>query len=153
MFDVLRTLLCNRAPEFFGENESNYHVLVDSLKDVRITAWEIFSIPLLIDTWLSISQEEPLDDCKRWEGNQCDQIAGLFFNIWPFTSMRNLPKVYKIWQSRVKILPNRKWTLEKLPKSLKILPKWRNLPNLITLEGMQCDIKVGPWQFFKRLFW
>ena len=39
---------------------------------------------------------------------QCDQIARLFFNIWPFTSMKIWPKVYKICQSRFNILPNSK---------------------------------------------
>ena len=36
------------------------------------------------------------------------QIAGLFFNIWPFTALIICPKVYKICQSRFKILPNSK---------------------------------------------
>ena len=39
---------------------------------------------------------------------QCDQIARLFFNIWPFTSRKICQKVYKICQSSFKFLPNRK---------------------------------------------
>ena len=54
------------------------------------------------------------------------RVSGLFFSIWTFTSMKICPKVYKFFQSRFNILPISKWTLEKLPKTLKILPKWRN---------------------------
>ena len=54
---------------------------------------------------------------SRWDPNdtfnsfilmpdQCDQIARLFFNIWPFTSIKICPKGFKICQSRFKILPN-----------------------------------------------
>ena len=37
---------------------------------------------------------------------QCDQMAILFFNIWPFTSMKISTMAYKIGKSRSKILPN-----------------------------------------------
>ena len=75
-----------------------------------------------------ITTTKGLVDWGQYQGwlHQCDQIAGLFFNIWRFPSMKICLKVYKICQSRFKILPNGKLTLEKLPKTLKILPKWRN---------------------------
>ena len=74
---------------------------------------------------------------------QCDKIAGLFFNIRPFTSMKICPKVFKICQSRLKILRSNKWTLERLSKTFGILPKWQafaksghaaSFPFLITLN-------------------
>ena len=51
------------------------------------------------------------------------QIAGLFLKIRPFTLMKIRPKLYKICQSWFKFLPNIKWTLEKLPTTLKIFDK------------------------------
>ena len=38
--------------------------------------------------------------------NQCDQMARLYFNIWPFKSAKICPMVYEFCQSRSKILPN-----------------------------------------------
>ena len=39
---------------------------------------------------------------------QCDQIAILFFDIWPFGAMKICPKIKNICQSRFVILPNTK---------------------------------------------
>ena len=35
--------------------------------------------------------------------------------------------VQQICQSKLYILPNKKYTIKNLPKTCKILPKWRNL--------------------------
>ena len=41
-----------------------------------------------------------------WLGlKQCDQMIRLFFNIWPFTTMKISPTMSYIWQSRLSILP------------------------------------------------
>ena len=53
--------------------------------------------------------------CSR----QCDQMDRLFFNIWPFATMKISPKMSQIYQSRLSILPNKK-------KTAKNLPKWQN---------------------------
>ena len=37
---------------------------------------------------------------------QCDQMARLFFNIWPFTLMQTCPMAYKICQSGSKMFLN-----------------------------------------------
>ena len=39
---------------------------------------------------------------------QCDQMAWLFFNIWPVTSMKISPMAYKFCPSRSKIFTNSK---------------------------------------------
>ena len=46
-----------------------------------------------------------------------------FFNIWPLATMKVSPIMDHICRSRFNILPNGKWTLEKLPK---ILPNCQN---------------------------
>ena len=38
----------------------------------------------------------------------------------------NVPKIFKIYQSMYKIMPNTKWTLSKWPKLFNYMPKWRN---------------------------
>ena len=60
--------------------------------------------------------------------DQCDQMARLFFNIWPFTWTEICPMGYKICQSSSKILPNSKYPppKKKSPNTVKILPNWRN---------------------------
>ena len=40
--------------------------------------------------------------------------------------MKMSPMAYKIYQSSFTILPSTKYTLKILPKTWKILPKWRN---------------------------
>ena len=55
---------------------------------------------------------------------QFDQMVRLFFKIWPFATKKTSPIMSQICQSRVSILPNKKWTVKKLPKTCKFLPKW-----------------------------
>ena len=57
---------------------------------------------------------------------QCDQMARLFFNIWPFTTMKFCPKAYKKSKSGFTTLPNIKYTFQMLPKISKFLLNWRN---------------------------
>ena len=52
---------------------------------------------------------------------QCDQMARLFFNIWPFATMKTCPIMSQICQSRLSIMPIRKWTVKNLPKIWKVL--------------------------------
>ena len=54
------------------------------------------------------------------------RLLDYFSTFGPMTSMKICPKVYKICQSRLKILANSKYSFEKLPKTLNILPNWRN---------------------------
>ena len=37
---------------------------------------------------------------------QCDQLVSLFFNIWPFATMKISPIISQICQSRLSIMPN-----------------------------------------------
>ena len=46
---------------------------------------------------------------------QCDQMARLFFNIWPFTLMQTCPMAYKICQSGSKMFLNSTLTLKNCP--------------------------------------
>ena len=57
--------------------------------------------------------------------NQCGQMLRLFFNIWPFAIMKISPIMPKICPRQLSILPNNKWTVKNLPKTGKLLPKWR----------------------------
>ena len=51
-------------------------------------------------------------------------MTRLFINIWPFATMKSSPIMSQ--QSRLSILPNRKWTFKNLPKICKFLPNWWN---------------------------
>ena len=57
----------------------------------------------------------------------CDQMARLFFNIWPFTTVNICPipilKIAKVGLKCCQILTNRKNCSKIL---LNFLPKWRN---------------------------
>ena len=53
-------------------------------------------------------------------------MARLFFNIGPLTSTKNCLMANKICQSRSKNFAELQINPQKLPKTLKILPKWRN---------------------------
>ena len=59
--------------------------------------------------------------------NQCDQLARLFFNIWPFTTIKicnkNVSKFTKAG-SKFSQIQNRPYN--ELPKSFKISPKSQN---------------------------
>ena len=61
---------------------------------------------------------------RTFECGQCDQMAKIFFNIWPLTPMKICPKT-KNCQSKFNNFPNAKWRFQKLPKTFKIWPKWR----------------------------
>ena len=85
--------------------ESNKYI--DNLlkRNSSIGSWNVYQIDIL---------------------NQCDQIVGLFFSIWPFATMKISPIMSQIRQSQLSILPNKKWTIKNLPKTGKLLPKWQN---------------------------
>ena len=57
---------------------------------------------------------------------QCDQMVRLFFNIWSFAPMKISPIASQICQNRLSILPNKKYTVKKLPKTCILLPKRQN---------------------------
>ena len=57
---------------------------------------------------------------------QCDQMIRLFFNNWPYAAMKISLIMSQICQSRLSILPNKKWTVKNLPKTCKLFPKWRH---------------------------
>ena len=65
------------------------------------------------------------DDRESFEGDQCDQIAWLFFNFWPFTSIKTCPAALKI----AKVGPK----FSQIEKPLKIAQDFEDLPNLVTL--------------------
>ena len=67
-----------------------------------------------------------IDSFEGGGGKQCDQMVRLFFNIWPFATMKISPIMSQICQSKLSILPNKKVTFKNLPKTCKLLPKWRN---------------------------
>ena len=72
----------------------------------------------------------------KWEGwehitqllpsTQCDQMVILFFNIWPFVTMKISPIMSQICQSNLSILANKKYTIKNLSKTCKLLSKWWN---------------------------
>ena len=48
-----------------------------------------------------------LDDVRDG-GGQCDQMVRLFFDIWPFGTMKVSPTLSQFFQSSLSILPNMK---------------------------------------------
>ena len=57
-----------------------------------------------------------------------------YFSIYEvICNIKISPILYQFCPSTLNILPNKKWTIKHLPKTCKILPLWRNLPNLVTL--------------------
>ena len=56
---------------------------------------------------------------------QRDQMARLYFNIWPFISTKICPMTHKISQRRSKILPNDKLTLK--TKDISKVAKYRQI--------------------------
>ena len=74
----------------------------------------------------------------------CHLLLRLMTTEPHFTLLRS--RAYKICQTRFKILPNIKYTLKKLPKTFKILPKWRQIwPNPVTLDAaFVCSFNERP---------
>ena len=70
---------------------------------------------------------------------QCDQMALLFFNIFPLTRMK-FAQTQKINQSRLNNLTN----IAKLTKAFENFPKWRNFAqsghtgHIIDESGIHC---------------
>ena len=62
----------------------------------------------------------------RFFPSQCDQMVILLIQYLAIYSNEHLPQYRKNAQTRFKILPNMKETLQKLPNILKCSPKWRN---------------------------
>ena len=60
----------------------------------------------------------------RRSGSQCDQMARLFFQFLAVYCNESLPHWRNVCQSRLTILPNTKWTLQRLANGFKILAKW-----------------------------
>ena len=58
--------------------------------------------------------------------NQCDQMVRLFFNMWPFATLKIIPMMAQIFLRRLVIFPNQKLTVKNLPNTFKLLSKWRN---------------------------
>ena len=54
-------------------------------------------------------------------------------NIWPLTTIKIFPLIYKIYLRKLKISPNTKWNLSKKSKFLTSCKSGIILPNLITL--------------------
>ena len=44
------------------------------------------------DRWWWLARAKPRRLIELDRGVQCDQMARLFFNIWPFTGIKNYPK-------------------------------------------------------------
>ena len=80
--------------------------------------------------------------CTSMEYNkshkQCDQMARLFFNIWPFTSMKIFPMAYKIFQTQASINFPRLWKFGQIGE---ILP---NLVTLVATDLKHC--REGKWK-------
>ena len=72
--------------------------------------------------------------------------ASIIFQYMSLSIYEKLFRAYKICQTRFKILPNIKYTLKKLPKTFKILPKWRQIwPNPVTLDAaFVCSFNERP---------
>ena len=74
-----------------------------------------------------------IDSFEGGGGKQCDQMVRLFFNIWPFATMKISPIMSQICQSKLSILPNKEWAVKNLPKTCKSCQSGENSPNLVTL--------------------
>ena len=55
---------------------------------------------------------------------RCDQMVGLFLDIWPFTIVKTSPIMSQICQSQLRILPNMKSAVKNLPKRRNIWSHW-----------------------------
>ena len=76
---------------------------------------------------------------------QCDRMARLVVQyIWPLSKLISCPKGWKIWQSMFKIFPN---IIKKLPKTLKIFPKWQNFAK----SGHTCIASLSPPQLARSV--
>ena len=53
-------------------------------------------------------EKRSLEFINSMVNNQCDQMVRLFFNIWPFATMKISPIRSQFCQSRHSILPNKK---------------------------------------------
>ena len=53
-------------------------------------------------------------------------MVRLFYNIWPFATIKISPIMAQFCQNRLSILANRKYTVKNLPRTSKLLPKWQN---------------------------
>ena len=100
---------------------------------------------------------------------QCDQMARLFFNIWPFSTMKFSPVVYYFGQSRIKDIS----TAKRPSTPAKRFPKWQNFvqsghtafeagfakrasnPAMAHLLGHSHRHGNYPWQFLRNpiSFW
>ena len=66
--------------------------------------------------------------------DQCDQMGWLYFNIWPFSTVKLWP-IAIFCQNGFKILPNTKTAFEKLPKTFILFSQnGKFSPNLVTLD-------------------
>ena len=76
--------------------------------------------------------------------NQCDRMARLFFNVWPFTSLKICPMQYKICQRRSKIFPNSKQTLKNWAfcQSGEFRQIWSHCTHLMCANLIASDISV-----------
>ena len=65
--------------------------------------------------------------------DQCDQMVRLFFNIWPFVTMKISPKCHKFAKagsgfSQIRNKPSKNW-----PRLINFCQRGKNLPNLVTV--------------------
>ena len=87
---------------------------------------------------------------------QCDQMVRLFFNIWPFETMKISPIMSQICPSRLSILPNKN-KLSKNFQTYKFLQNGGISPNLVTLWSNHEKLNlffIHNKQFFSEIaFW
>ena len=69
-------------------------------------------------TKLNYDKEKSTIMPKKKINRRCDQMVRLFFNIWPFETMKISPIMSQIYQSRLSIFPNKKFTVKNFPKWL-----------------------------------
>ena len=75
---------------------------------------------------------------KGRDGNnrdQCDQMARLFFNIWPFARSKNCHNGIKVGQIRLKSLLNTNYPSKRCPTLFKFRQRSGILPSLVTTES------------------
>ena len=78
----------------------------------------------------------------------CDQTVRFFFNIWPLETMKISPIMSQICQRRLSIWANKKYTVENLPKTCKLLPKWQNFA-----KSGHTEFAISrEWAFLNRVF-
>ena len=86
----------------------------------------------------------------KWAVINVTRCLEYLFNIWPFTTTkigRKNIKFTKISSILCQILNEH---FEKWPKFFNVMPKWQNLPNMVTLAVIPVRIPLKPTYYYLK---